>query len=204
MRDVLVLGIGQSAVGRRRLWRGGHSQAPGAAAAALRGLSRFLCQQKWDCPLLMVALTVETEELPPLAQHSLQACPGLSFSTAGRRALPCSPISKDASHVLVADAIDFGGRPGQVVRLGSADIPYYRGLKLSEHQVTFHEVLALMDLIEIKPQELLIIGVQPRSTRWGDPLSQEVEAAIPAVMEDIGRQLAVWGSAVCAVDSRGL
>jgi hydrogenase maturation protease len=105
------------------------------------------------------------------------------------------PILEGRSHVLVADAIDFGGQPGQVVRLRSAEIPAYSGLKLSEHQVTFHEVLALMDLMEVKPQELLFLGVQPHRTDWGDPLSREVEAAIPGVLEEIGRQLANWGSA---------
>jgi hydrogenase maturation protease len=105
------------------------------------------------------------------------------------------PLLEGRSHVLVADAIDFGGRPGQVVRLPSTEIPAYCGLKLSEHQATFHEVLALMDLMEVKPQELLLLGVQPRRTDWGDPLSREVEAAIPEVMEEIGRQLERWGSA---------
>ena len=129
--------------------------------------------------------------------------PFVEFLDGGTAGLYLLPNLEGRSHVLVVDAIDFGGRPGQVVRLRSAEIPAYRGLKLSEHQVTFHEVLALMDLMEIKPRELLFVGVQPRSTRWGDPLSREVEAAIPGVIEEIGRQLASWGSAACAVDSRG-
>ena len=90
---------------------------------------------------------------------------------------------------------DFGGRPGQVVRLRSTEIPACGGMKLSEHQATFHEVLALMDLMEVKPQELLLLGVQPRRTDWGDPLSREVEAAIPEVLEEIEGQLASWASA---------
>jgi hydrogenase maturation protease len=120
--------------------------------------------------------------------------PLVEFLDGGTAGLALLPNLEGRSHVLVADAIDFGGRPGQVVRLRSADIPYYRGLKLSEHQVTFHEVLALMDLMEIRPREMLFLGVQPRSTHWGDPLSGEVEAAIPGVMEEIGRQLARWES----------
>lgn len=130
--------------------------------------------------------------------------PCVEFLDGGTAGLALLSNLEGRSHVLVADAIDFGGRPGEVVRLGSADIPYYRGLKLSEHQVTFHEVLALMELMDIKPRELLFVGVQPCSTLWGDPLSREVEAAIPGVMEEIGRQLERWGSAARVVEPRGV
>ena len=132
-----------------------------------------------------------------------QGPPFVEFLDGGTAGLYLLPNLEGRSHVLVVDAIDFGGRPGQVVRLHAAEIPAYHGLKLSEHQVTFHEVLALMDLMEVKPRELLFVGVQPCSTYWGDPLSREVEAAIPGVIEEIGRQLASWGSADCTVDSRG-
>lgn len=129
--------------------------------------------------------------------------PFVEFLDGGTAGLYLLPHLEGRSHVLIVDAIDFGGRPGQVVRLRPAEIPAYCGLKLSEHQVTFHEVLALMDLMEARPREMLFVGVQPRSTRWGDPLSCDVEAAIPGVMEEIGRQLAVWESAAGASDSRG-
>ncbi len=203
MRDVLVLGIGNPLLGD-----------DGFGVEVIRRLREQQRPPCGDCPDFCVSKngTVPFDgsfdgrdgRIASPGTTFLTGLPWVEFLDGGTAGLALLPHLEGRSHVLVADAIDFGGRPGQVVRLGSADIPYYRGLKLSEHQVTFHEVLALMDLIEIKPQELLIIGVQPRSTRWGDPLSQEVEAAIPAVMEDIGRQLAVWGSAVCAVDSRGL
>ncbi len=123
---------------------------------------------------------------PPTAEY-------LDGGTAG---LGLLPHLEGRSHVLVVDAIDCGGRPGEVVRLSVADIPAHRGVKLSEHQVTFREVLGLMDLLEVKPRELLLIGVQPRSTRWGDPLSPEVEAAIPAVLEAIERQVVHWAGVV--------
>lgn len=128
----------------------------------------------------------------------------VEFLDGGTVGLSLLPHLEQRSHVLVADAIDFGGRPGQVIRLRSTDIPAYRGLKLSEHQVTFQEVLALMDLLEVRPRELLFVGVQPCSTRWGDPISREVEAAIPRVMEEIGRQLAGWENAAGAIDSPGV
>jgi hydrogenase maturation protease len=124
--------------------------------------------------------------------------PCVEFLDGGTAGLYLLPNLEGRSHVLVVDAIDFGGEPGQLVRLRSADIPADHGLKLSEHQVTFHEVLALMNLTEIKPRELLFVGIQPRSAHWGDPLSPEAEAAVPKVIEEIRRQLASWGSEATA------
>jgi hydrogenase maturation protease len=108
------------------------------------------------------------------------------------------PHLEGRTHILVVDAIDFGGQPGQVVRLHPSDIPARVGIKLSEHQVTFHEILALMDLMGFRPREFICIGAQPRSNNWGDPLSPEVEAAIPHLMEEIEKQLASWMSALLA------
>jgi hydrogenase maturation protease len=127
--------------------------------------------------------------------------PSVEFLDGGTSGLYLLPHLEGRSHVLVVDAIDFGGLPGQFVQLRAADIPADGGLKLSQHQVTFQEVVALMDLLELKPQELLFVGIQPRSIHWGDPLSPEAEAAIPRVIEEIRKQLASWGSAACAVDS---
>jgi hydrogenase maturation protease len=116
----------------------------------------------------------------------------VEFLDGGSLGLGLLPYLEGRSHILVVDAIDFGGRPGEVVRLGAAEIPAYGGLKLSEHQVPFREVLGLMDMLGVKPRELRIVGVQPRSTDWGAPLSSEVEAAIPVVLEEIERQIAQW------------
>ncbi len=110
------------------------------------------------------------------------------------------PHLEGRSHILVVDAIDFGGRPGQIVRLQASDIPARIGMKLSEHQVTFQEILALTDLMGFRPREFLCIGVQPRSNRWGDALSPEVEAAIPQLMQEIDKQLADWVSAAHLAD----
>ena len=63
---------------------------------------------------------------------------GAAFRRVSRRgngrALYLLPYLEGRSHVLVVDAIDFGGRPGQVVWLREAEIPAYYGLKLSEHR----------------------------------------------------------------------
>jgi hydrogenase maturation protease len=102
------------------------------------------------------------------------------------------PHLEGRSHVLVVDAIDFGGTPGEMVRLRSEQIPSYVGLKVSEHQVTFHEVLALMDLLDIKPQEFLFFGVQPKGNSWGQPMSTEVSASVEPTVKRVVSQIESW------------
>ncbi len=126
--------------------------------------------------------------------RTLDSLPPAELLDGGTAGLYLLPHLEGRSHILVVDAVDFGGTPGQIVRLRPSQVPAQVAMKLSEHQVTFQEVLALMGLMGVEPRELLLLGVQPRSTHWGDPLSPEVQAAIPQVMEEIGSQLARWAT----------
>ncbi len=130
------------------------------------------------------------EVISRLRTRSLQ--PRVELLDGGTAGLYLLPHLEGRSHILVVDAVDIGGRPGQLVRLQASEIPTRIGLKLSEHQVTFCEVLALMDLVGVAPAEFLLLGVQARSRCWGDPLSPEVEAAISRATEEIMEQLARW------------
>lgn len=125
------------------------------------------------------------------ASDSLPAVELLDGGTAGVYLLP---VLEGRSHILVVDAMDFGGTPGQVMRLHPSELPTRCDMRLSEHQVTFHEVLALMNLLEITPKEVVLLGVQPRSTLWGESLSPEVQATIPDVVEEILDQVKNWVS----------
>jgi hydrogenase maturation protease len=120
---------------------------------------------------------------------------GVEVLDGGASGLYLLPYLEGKSHILVIDAIDFGGVAGEMIRLSADEVPAFLGAKLSEHQVTFHEVLALMKLLEINPREFLFVGVQPAANRWGDALSPDVEMAIGAVIEEVLDQVRVWKSA---------
>ena len=65
-------------------------------------------------------------------------------------------------------------------------------MKVSEHQITFNEVLALMNLLEIKPEKFIFIGVQPKRNGWGDEMSPEVKNSIEKVLNEIKHQIELW------------
>lgn len=104
------------------------------------------------------------------------------------------PYLEDKTHLIVIDVINFGGKPGEIVKFKLEDIPAYISLKVSEHQITFHEVIALMNLLGIKPVENLVIGVQPKSNKWGDNISDEIRRAIDKVIDEVKKQIEIWRS----------
>jgi len=97
-----------------------------------------------------------------------------------------------ARHLLVIDAIDGGFRPGTIKKLQDHEISIFARAKLSVHQLSFQEVLALARLRGRYPEQIVLIGVQPQSMEWGISLSSEVSKAVPQVISMVYKQIDYW------------
>lgn len=96
--------------------------------------------------------------------------------------------------VLVFDAIDFGLRPGSLRVLRDREVPAWAGTKMSLHQQSFQELLAVADLQGRFPPKLTLIGVQPeRLSDFGGSLSGCVRERLPLAVELAALELAQWG-----------
>jgi hydrogenase maturation protease len=96
--------------------------------------------------------------------------------------------------VLVLDAIDFRLAPGSLRVLRGREVPAWAGTKMSLHQQSFQELLAIADLQGRFPRNLTLIGVQPeRLTDFGGSLSASVRRQLPLAVELAVRELAAWG-----------
>jgi hydrogenase maturation protease len=102
----------------------------------------------------------------------------------------------EATHLLILDAVDAGQPPGSVVELTREHIPLFTGVKMSQHQVTFQEVLGLALIRGKLPEYLHLIGVQPVSLEIGIDLSPQVAAVLPEVVERAWAVLAAWSDQV--------
>ncbi len=118
--------------------------------------------------------------------------PDVEIIDGGSLGIYLLPYLEDKTYLIVVDVVNFGGKPGEIVRFELSKIPAFIGLKVSEHQITFHEVIALMNLLEIKPVESILIGVQPKRNEWGAEMSDEVRDAIDEVVEKIREQIEIW------------
>ena len=103
------------------------------------------------------------------------------------------PIVEDCSHLLVLDAINAGKEPGKVIELSRDQIPLYAGVKLSQHQVTFQEVLGLANIRGLLPENLYMIGIQPSDLSVGVEMSPVIIEAFPEALYRINQVLRRWG-----------
>jgi hydrogenase maturation protease len=117
-------------------------------------------------------------------QRNYEFSPEVSLMDGGTQGLALIPYVQQADTLVIADAVDFHEAPGTLVEVHDAEVPAYLSYgKMSLHQVSFQEVLALSQLMGASPARLCLIGVQPEQLDdYGGSLSATVKAQIePAV-----------------------
>ena len=100
------------------------------------------------------------------------------------------PILEAAPNILlIVDAVDFGGQPGQIRLLGSEQI---RKSGLSTHALSLHLFIDM--LRRERDMDVHLIGVQAGHTRLGDPVSPAVEQAIETLVDTFCKQFTLADS----------
>ncbi|MCA9970694.1 MAG: HyaD/HybD family hydrogenase maturation endopeptidase [Anaerolineales bacterium] len=130
------------------------------------------------------ALALLAERLGP--QTALELLDG------GVLGLNLLPIVESASHLLILDAANANRPPGSLIELRRDEIPLYAGVKMSQHQATFQEVLGLADVRDRLPPHLHLVGAQPADLTVGVGLSATVAAVLPEVVERATAVLRAW------------
>jgi hydrogenase maturation protease len=97
------------------------------------------------------------------------------------------------TRLLVIDAVQTRQPPGTLVRLEGEQIPQALALKLSMHQVTFQEVLAMCQLRGTTPPQLVIWGMEPAVLETGVELSEIVENQLNHLVQKVLEELQCWG-----------
>ncbi|XPE66356.1 hydrogenase 1 maturation protease [Shigella flexneri] len=102
---------------------------------------------------------------------------------------------ESASHLLILDAIDYGLEPGTLRTYAGERIRLISGAKkMSLHQNSFSEVLALADIRGHLPAHIALVGLQPAMLDdYGGSLSELAREQLPAAEQAALAQLAAWG-----------
>ena len=105
------------------------------------------------------------------------------------------PWVRNAHHLLIFDAIDFGLPPATLKLIRDADVPRFMGVKkMSMHQTGFQEVLFSAELTGELPEHIALIGVQPELLDdYGGSLRASVKAQIEPAISMACDVLAEWG-----------
>jgi hydrogenase maturation protease len=119
--------------------------------------------------------------------------PQVEFVDGGVLGLNLLPWVEESSHLLVLDAINAGKDPGTLIELSREEIPLYTSIKMSDHQVTFQEVLGMASFRGYLPEKLHLIGAQPSDLSIGLGLSPTVEQVLPSILSRAETVLRAWG-----------
>ncbi len=118
--------------------------------------------------------------------RGLQLPDGVEVLEGGTAGLGLLALMEGYQRVIVVDAADMGHSPGHVVRFTPSEVQFKKtDASLSLHQIGLGEVLALAEALEMAPDELIIIGVQPGRIEGVAGLRPEVEGVIPKIIEII-------------------
>lgn len=109
----------------------------------------------------------------------------------GTLGLQLLPAIEGVTHLLAIDAINTGAAAGSIVRFDISEIEPLPGTP-SVHQIGFSDLLTALRLLERFPEHMILLGVQPEETGWGDKLSGTVHAALPALIAAALDELQRW------------
>jgi len=139
------------------------------------------------------------------ALHQLQAqyppnAP-IGWIDGGVAGLDLLPLVESCTCLLVLDAVDAGLAPGSLCELHGEQLLRSTGLHLSEHQVSFQDVLGLAYIRGNLPSQLRLLGAQPARLATCAELSPALQAALEqlvpraeAIIEDFGNISIIRGN----------
>jgi len=129
------------------------------------------------------------------ALHAAYVFPdGVTLQDGGTLGLMLYEPVASARRVLVFDAIDFGLPHGTLRVLRDDEVPAWGRTKLSPHQTSFNDVLALAQMNGRAPATIVAIGVQPVELNdFGGSLRGPVRDRLPEAVRLAAGQLAAWG-----------
>lgn len=128
--------------------------------------------------------------------------PAVTLIDGGTLGLDLLPLFAEHRRILMIDAIALDAPPGRIDVFRDADIRRALSPKLSVHHLGVSDLLALLQLLDDGPTEIVLVGIVPECLELGLDLSPSVAAAIPDVIERVGEILNGWGIALGASTSQ--
>lgn len=93
--------------------------------------------------------------------------------------------------LIIIDAAKAGGEPGTIYRFQPRDLSEEGGEVISVHELGVAQNLRLMSLMGNEPDEIVIIGVEPKEIDWGTELSPELQPKVPEIVRIILKEIGI-------------
>ena len=125
-------------------------------------------------------------------QEGYEVPAGLEIVDGGTFGLDLLPYIEGRDRVLFVDAVNFGKEPGFIRVLENQEIPALFGTKGSLHHLGLMDVLAAAQLLDVAPQEICLIGIQPQTIEVGLELTEVIQAKMELLLAQIIAKLQDW------------
>jgi hydrogenase maturation protease len=120
---------------------------------------------------------------------------GVELIDAGTATLDAFSMLEGVDRLIIVDAVKSGAAPGTIYRFSPEDVSQTSSRKISLHQMSLLETLRASKMLGVRPPDVTIIGVEPKTIAAETCLSKEIAAQIPKIIDTIrsllGESLAV-------------
>lgn len=121
--------------------------------------------------------------------------PRVELVDGGTSGLDLLPLLKDQRRLLLIDALAADAPPGSIRIIRDQAIKSALTEKVSLHHLGIADLLALAELLDYAPPEIVLIGIVPERLEMELGLSQRLRARMPEVTATVLGVLAEWGIA---------
>jgi hydrogenase maturation protease len=94
-----------------------------------------------------------------------------------------------AEKLIIVDAIDMDFKPGTVIKAEGEDIDPIFESKLSPHQMGLKDILLAAELLDQRPKDIVLFGIQVKSINMNMTLSDEVSKNLSKLKEHVLKEL---------------
>lgn len=139
-------------------------------------------------------LLLADDGIGPLAAQALLRsgpCPGVDILDVGTPGLELTTYLGSARRLILIDAVQASTPPGTVRCYGRAEVmAMSTHPRMSPHDVAVADAIMTTELITGRTLDVVLVGVTVKDTTLGGPVSPEVQAALPRILETVHRLLA--------------
>jgi hydrogenase maturation protease len=114
--------------------------------------------------------------------------PELDIVDGGTATMDLLSVIYESDRIIVIDALKAGGKPGTIYRCLPEDLMETPERPLSLHQLGLLDVLGMSRRLGANAS-VVIIGVEPKEISWGLELTEELQAAVPRLIEAVVKEL---------------
>jgi hydrogenase maturation protease len=119
--------------------------------------------------------------------------PDIQIIDGGTTGTDLLPYFESSNKILIIDAVNFEKFPGYIEIIKNDDILATITEKISMHHLGLSDVLSIIKLLDIQPQEICLVGIEPVDLELGLEVSDDIKKISGEILETVLSILKSWG-----------